>query len=225
MSNRFSVIIRCKNEERWIGHALQSVIDLVPNNEIIIVDNNSVDKSLEIIRQFKANPNLELNNNKYTDIKLINVDDYTPGLALNEGVKVASNPVILILSSHCVLKKFDEERILKDLESYVAIFGNQDPIYQGQRITKRYLWSHFGSEKKEDMYSDSEGRYFFHNALSIIRRDVLENHPFDEDLAGKEDRYWASMIIENNIGKILYDPTLSCDHHYTDAGNTWKGVG
>ena len=23
----FSIIIRCKNEERWIGHAIQSVID------------------------------------------------------------------------------------------------------------------------------------------------------------------------------------------------------
>ena len=31
MNINLSVIIRSKNEERWIGHALQSVIDLVPN--------------------------------------------------------------------------------------------------------------------------------------------------------------------------------------------------
>ena len=38
--DEISIIIRSKNEERWIGHAIQSVIDNLPNNEIIIVDNN-----------------------------------------------------------------------------------------------------------------------------------------------------------------------------------------
>ena len=23
---------------------------------------------------------------------------------------------------------------------------------------------------------------------------------------------------------ILYSPNLSCDHHYTPSGNTWKGI-
>ena len=55
MSNRFSVVVRVKNEEKWIGHALQSVLDKVPNNEIIIIDNNSTDRSLEIARFFKKN--------------------------------------------------------------------------------------------------------------------------------------------------------------------------
>ena len=49
MNTNFSVIIRSKNEERWIGHAIQSVIDNLPNNEIIIVDNNSIDKSLSCL--------------------------------------------------------------------------------------------------------------------------------------------------------------------------------
>jgi len=26
----FSVIIRCKNEDQWIGHSIQSVIDILP---------------------------------------------------------------------------------------------------------------------------------------------------------------------------------------------------
>ena len=86
MSKKISVVIRCKDEERWIGHAIQSVIDFIPENEII-VDNGSKDKSLEIVQQFKANPSLEKNNQKYTDVKIISIDKYSPGLALNMAAK------------------------------------------------------------------------------------------------------------------------------------------
>ena len=68
MSKKISVVIRCKDEERWIGHAIQSVIDFIPENEIIVVDNGSKDKSLEIVQQFKANPSLVKNNQKYTSL-------------------------------------------------------------------------------------------------------------------------------------------------------------
>ena len=34
-----SVIIRTKNEERWIGHTIQSVIDQLEKPEIIVIDN------------------------------------------------------------------------------------------------------------------------------------------------------------------------------------------
>ena len=32
--NKISVIIRTRNEERWIGHAIQSMIDLLQKPEI-----------------------------------------------------------------------------------------------------------------------------------------------------------------------------------------------
>ena len=51
----FSIIIRAKNEERWIGYAIQSVLDHLIKPEIIIVDNNSNDKTLEIVKFFSEN--------------------------------------------------------------------------------------------------------------------------------------------------------------------------
>ena len=35
LNNKISIIIRTKNEERWIGHSIQSVIDFFSNPEII----------------------------------------------------------------------------------------------------------------------------------------------------------------------------------------------
>ena len=74
------------------------------------------------------------------------------------------------------------------------------------------------------MYSEQESRYFMHNALSFFKKNTLLKYPFNNNLQGKEDRYWAISMIENN-NSILYSPTISCDHHYTEKGNTWKGIG
>ncbi len=83
MEDEFSVIIRCKNEERWIGHTIQSVLDFIPHNEIVIVDNNSEDESIEIAKSFRRDPDLSGNNEHYTDVKIVKLLSYSPGIALN----------------------------------------------------------------------------------------------------------------------------------------------
>ena len=50
MNDRISVIIRSRNEAKWIGHAIQSVLDLIKRPEVIIVDNNSNDGTEKILR-------------------------------------------------------------------------------------------------------------------------------------------------------------------------------
>ena len=100
----FTIVIRAKNEERWIGYAIQSVLDHLTKPEIIIVDNNSTDKTLEIVKFFSENPNLNNEANNYSKIKILNISNYSPGRALNLGVKNASKKFIMILSAHCILK-------------------------------------------------------------------------------------------------------------------------
>ena len=64
-----TVIIRCKNEERWIGHAIQSILDHLDKPEIIIIDNFSSDQTINIVKNFIADPLLNKNRN-YTNIKI-----------------------------------------------------------------------------------------------------------------------------------------------------------
>ncbi len=223
--NKISVVIRTRNEERWIGHVIQSVIDHLDKPEIIIVDNNSTDQTLDIVKYFVQAPDLENEmKNKYTKIKIKSVKNYSPGKALNVGVKHASNKYILIISAHCVLNKINVEKLINQLKKFACVFGNQIPVYNGKKITKRYLWSNFANVKVENMFSKLENRYFLHNALAFYNKTILKKHPFNENLTGKEDRYWAKKIIKNKK-KILYDPSLEVFHHYTKNGNTWKGIG
>lgn len=220
-----SVIIRTKNEERWIGHAIQSVLNNLNKPEIIIVDNNSTDETLSIIRLFVQDKLLgDKKNKNYTNIKIINIKDYTPGKSLNDGVKFATKKYVLILSAHCQLQKIDLKKHINDLNRHECIFGNQNPVFQGKNVVKRYLWSHFQDKEIINMYSESEKRYFLHNALAFYKRKTLINYRFNEQLVAKEDRYWVNNIISKKKKKILYDPKLSALHHYTLNGNTWKGL-
>ena len=44
--SKYSVVIRNRNEERYIGHCIQSVVDFLGDDvQIIIVDNESTDES------------------------------------------------------------------------------------------------------------------------------------------------------------------------------------
>jgi glycosyltransferase involved in cell wall biosynthesis len=222
IKKKVSVIIRCKNEERWIGYTIQSILDNIKSPEIIVVDNNSNDNSLNIVKSFVHDPKLTVNE-KYTKIKIINIKDYSPGKAINKGVRAASGDIVIIISAHCVLKKINLKKTISDLEKFICIFGNQIPIWNGNKIKKRYIWSHFTDQVVINMYSELEKRFFFHNAISVFRKKDLVKYPFDEYLVGKEDRYWVNHHIKNKK-KSLYDPSIEVEHHYTTEGNTWRGL-
>ena len=215
IKDKVSVIIRCKNEERWIGHAIQSIIDFFEYPEIIIVNNNSTDNSNKIISMFS---NSELNN---CSIQHLNIVYYSPGKSINLGVQHCSNNLILVMSAHCVLKMIDIEKVKKLLDEYICVWGKQIPFYYGKKINRtRYIWQNFEDEDNINYYSNCEDRHFLHNALCFYKKEILIKYPFDEKLLGKEDRYWIQHMV--NIGKkYYYDSSLSCDHHYTTNGSTW----
>jgi len=221
--DNISVIIRCRDEEQYIGHSIQSVIDTFDKPEIIIVDNNSKDESMSVVKMFKKDKSLN-NGGNYTNIKIYNIDEYSPGNSLNFGVGNCSNDTVLILSAHAQITQCNLNDIKKELDKHCVVWGKQIPIYKGKKITPRYIWSNFKDNNTVNYFCESESRYFLHNAFAFYKKDVLIKYPFDENLIGKEDRYWVNDRIEEGLTSF-YDSTLICNHHYTDNGATWKGMG
>ena len=99
---KISAIIRTKNEDQWIGHCIQSLLDNFDKPEILIIDNNSKDQTIEIVNEFKEDKSLKSIDNRYTTIKTFEIPKYSPGSALNLGVAKSSNENILIISAHCL---------------------------------------------------------------------------------------------------------------------------
>ena len=74
---KISIIIRTKNEEDWISHCLESVFKQdFQDFEVILVDNNSSDHTVADAKRYPLS-------------KIINVDNFRPGDALNQGIKAS----------------------------------------------------------------------------------------------------------------------------------------
>lgn len=195
-----SIIIRSKNEERWIRQCLKRVqSQTIKDIEIVLVDNQSTDRTVERARQ------------TYPEIKIVTVSEYKPGAAINAGIRVSQGECIAILSAHCLpVAETWLETLVADCrdDSVAGVYGRQVPTSYSSAQDKRDLLVTFGLDKRIQKKD-----YFFHNANSLIRRDVWEQHPFDEEVGNIEDRVWAKHVIEAGY-TLVYEPDAAVYHYH-----------
>ena len=197
---KISIIIRTKNEERWINHCLKSIFRQdYPSFEVILVDNISTDNTLSIAK-------------RYPIAKYINIDEFKPGRAINKGIAVSNGELICCISAHCIPKKENWLSTLAnnliDDKNIGGVYGRQIPMSFTEDIDKRDLLIVFGRDKRVQKKD-----YFFHNANSMIRREIWEKFNFDEEVTNIEDRVWGKKIIEEGL-KIVYEPDAEVFHHH-----------
>jgi rhamnosyltransferase len=207
-----SIIIRTKNEEKWIGRCLDAVFSQKVDAEIevILVDNNSTDHTVEVAKRYPVN-------------KFININKFLPGKALNDGVRASTGDYIVCISAHCIPEKEDWLQALlfnfKNNFKIAGVYGRQLPLSFTDSIDKRDLLIVFGLDRRIQ-----EKDYFFHNANSMIPRSVWEEFPFDEQVTNIEDRVWGKEVIQAGL-KIIYDPEAAVYHHHgLHQGNTRERV-
>ncbi len=196
-----SIIIRTKNEEAWIGRTLSAIeTQTYQNREVIVVDTGSTDRTREIAKKFLC--------------KIISheVSPYCPGQALNAGIRASQGSLLVLLSAHAVPADSTWlEQLVTTLiqDTQVAgVYGRQLPLPESSPFDKRDLLITFGPEKKIQRKDN-----FFHNANSIIRRDVWEHTPFDETATNIEDRLWTKAVQERGF-IVVYEPEARVYHHH-----------
>lgn len=193
-----SIIIRTKNEERWISLCLRAVFKQnYKDYEVIVVDNNSTDKTVEKALSF--------------GVKLLTIDDFYPGKAINLGIRESTGDVIVCLSGHCIPVNEDWlSNLIVNLEDkkVAGVYGRQEPMTFTSDQNKRDLITVFGLDQR---YQKKDP--FFHNANSAFRRDVWKELPFDEEITNIEDRVWGQKVISKGY-QIVYEPTASVYHHH-----------
>lgn len=195
-----SIIIRTKNEERWITPCLRGVFNQTYRNiEVIVVDNGSTDRTLMRAQKFP--------------VKVVHIEDFLPGKAINDGIRASSGEILVCLSGHCIpVNEVWLENLVRDLADplVAGVYGRQEPLSYTSDFDKRDLITVFGLDKKIQV-KDS----FFHNANSSFRREVWERYPFDEQVTNIEDRVWGQQVISAGM-KIVYEPEARAYH--------WHGI-
>ena len=203
MYNPFvSIIVRTKNEDFWIGKCLNEIFNQKYKNfEVILVDNNSKDKTISIVKK------------NFLKVKIINYKSkiFLPGKALNLGIKKSKGSLLAIISGHCIPKN---ENWLNNLvqnfknSDVIACYGRQEPSDISEPNDVRDLTYLFGLDKKIQIKDP-----FFHNANSMIRKSTWKKNQFDETIKHIEDRLWASLVLKNGK-KIIYEPNSSVIHFH-----------
>ncbi len=175
MQMKYSIIIRVKNEAEALKFVLQVLTKHYKDDihEIIIVDNESTDTTVDIANSFNC---------RVTTIK-----DFTYGRAINQGINEATNNNILLLSAHSVpvgLSFF--KTVSRQLEKGTHIAAAR--FINGAANYKRAIQNNFKVIHPE--------KYGITAACCYINKTVWEKLQFDEQIIACEDKLWSKEVIK-----------------------------
>lgn len=180
MEKKVSIIVPVYNAEKYLGYAISSVIrQTYENIEIILVNDGSVDKSLQICRNYA-----EIDSR----IKVIDMPNGGVSAARNRGIKEASGEFIQFVDADDVIHKDMTKRLVEIIETY-----QKDLVICGFQIIE--LDENLKKAGTELFSSKSLGRgcvltkdIFFQNMASILWKSCL--------LEGPCNRLYRSRVIE-----------------------------
>ena len=196
---KVSIVIRTKNEQRYIGQVLDKVFSQNYSDpfEVVVLDSGSTDATRDIVARYPARLHR-------TDPKT-----FTYGRALNQGAALATGEQMVHLSAHCIpadalwLKTLTA---LLDDPAIAATFGRQKPLLGVNPFEEMELQAIFPSDLNRPCLS------IFSNSNCAIKRDVLLRYPFDEEIPFAEDFLWRTLLPE--AYKSVYVPEASVYHSH-----------
>lgn len=193
----FSVIIPCRNEEKYIERCIDSLVKNISDSiqlEICVVDGMSTDNTREILKK------------KQTEIEYLNIidnpDKITP-IALNIGIKKSKGDYIAILGAHAEVESTYFYKALQELNSnheISCIGGLIKNIYEDNksRGIGLAMSSPFGVGNAYFRTGKKSG-FVDTVAFGIYRKEVFDTVGyFDESLArNQDDEFNFRVIIAN----------------------------
>ncbi len=201
-----SVLIRTKNEARWLPVTVQAIRrQRVQPREIIIVDSGSTDGTMETVAGVPG-------------IRIVTMppEAFTFGRALNVGFHEAQGKYVACLSAHAV--PVDDGWLSALLEAIqdprtAGVYGRQLPQPDARPPVQRDLLTYYGTVQRSQ---DSVGEHFFSNANALIRRDLWRRFPFDEGLTYCEDQLWTRNVIAAAY-RVAYAPEAAVYHSHNES--------
>jgi glycosyltransferase involved in cell wall biosynthesis len=196
----FSIVMPSFNQSRYIVEAIQSVIDQsIESWELIIVDNNSSDETLELVQALKD-----------PRIKILTIkNDGVIAKSRNKAISNSLGKYIAFLDSDDSWRKDKLEKISGVLTSekllvyHSMTLINAESEITGQILSRRIIKPHF-----EDLVIN--GNPIVNSSVVVSKEALLKIGLLDEsiELIGVEDyNAWLRLCL-TNIEFIHLDETL-----------------
>jgi GT2 family glycosyltransferase len=191
--------------------------------EIIVVDNASTDETVETVR------------NSFPDVKLVqNQQNFGFGLANNQGFKLATNDLVLLLNTDAFIKPGCIEKLVETIHSdaKIGVVGprilNEDGTLQPSvhpfpgplRAVLEYWWlerlfpsgTRLGSYRNWSYSVQSDVPWLI-GACMLVRKSVIdETAGFSKEFfMYAEETDWQKRISDSGW-RIVFTPKAECIH-------------
>ena len=208
LSKLVSIIIPLFNKEKYISKTIESALSQdYPNIEIIVVDDGSTDRSLEIVQRYKEK------------IQIYTQANQGAPRARNFGFSKTTGEYIQFLDADDILGP-------KKISSQVGLLtGEQFAIatcpwaHENEDLClRKSIYKDFesGAELLHAIWSSGE---FFNPASWLLPREIVkEAGPWDEELVVDQDgEYFARVPLQGC--KVLFATESRCTYTKPSAGN------
>lgn len=218
MNKLVSVVVPCRNEEKYIGKCLDSII---ANNypqerlEVLVVDGMSEDRTREIVEKYTR---------QHSFIRILeNPKKITPA-AMNIGIKNSKGEIIIKMDAHSVYEKDYISKCVKYLEESGAdnvggvlkTFPAKDTLFA--KAIAICLSSFFGAGGSYFRTGSREPREVDTVAFGCYRKKLFDKIGlFDERMAKIED-FELNSRLRKAGGKIMLFPDIKV-FYYPSSDN------
>ena len=226
-----SIIILTYNSEKYIEKLLESIVKFnkSSNYEVIIVDNNSIDNTVEVIQKSKIKS--QKFNSKFKIVQ--NGDNVGFSKGINIGAREAKGEYLLFINP-------DTEWKSGSVNNFVSIFESDDKIGV---IGGKILTKDGNSEKSAGRFlktsevflttlgldealgvrfspNQRQGVDFVSGGFMAVRRDLFERFGgFDENLfIYIEDMEFCYRVKKEGL-KVSFDPSIEIIHERHGSSN------
>ena len=207
-----SIVILTLNAGPRFGRVLDAVHAqrFDGSTEVLVLDSGSAD----------GTPGLAAG---YERVRIHPIKDFGHGRTRNEGARLATGRFVVYLTQDALslgerwlaslLAPFDDPKV-------AAVYSRQVPYADATPMERFFLSKRFPDVRivRPEPTKHRLGLYtvFFSNVSSAIRRNVLLEYPFDDDLIMSEDQQFARDVIRAGW-RTVYEPAsvVRHSHRYT----------
>ena len=212
-----SVIVPCRNEERYIARCLDSIAATdYPRErlEVLVVDGVSEDRTRAMVADYGA---------RYPFIRLLDNPGRIPPTAVNTGIRAARGEILVRVDAHGVYPPNYIPELVAALEHtaadsvggvLVTLPANDTAIAQAIAIAMSHP---FGVGNSYFRVGVREPRWVDTIAFFCCRRETFDRVGlFDETLARDEDSEFNGRLIQAG-GRILLVPHVTAQYYARDS--------